>query len=596
MKKQWFKQALAVVMAVILAVGCQIPAFGAGGAQDETMTFYVRAENDAGTILPRTQVTMKASEHKSLSEYGVQGNPPETDYITPMEVLCYALSQYEGAEYTPADLDISSSGWIHDFFGAGMDTLWFQEGVDAPSMSTTAQAQDGEEYVFIEANFESDICYTGFGFFGRLVETTEGYSAWAAEETPTATVEVGETLELTYNACGSMMFGLDGPCPDSPVYISKNGADRVTDADKTDLRTDANGKCTVSFDKPGTYIVSARYYADEEEGTRIASNAYCKVTVVSADMESIQIGDESLELSGGETDFVVLAPDDSVTLTAIALSPNATINGENLSGKEQSLTFEDGCAAVELKVQDGSLGKTYTVTVYSKAALDAQIAALPQKGDAAKELLAPETKAKADALKEILDTLSEDQLKELASAADVDVYLDVYDEVLPYKEALETLDAFVESNAFFTLADGNPADLTKVTEDLILKAEGYNAVYVTTSEWLKVEGNTLLVTRPAYGQPDVKATVTVILTPSQEIQSLQADDDLGPVVRVITFEMTILAQEKTTPEEPVEEPTEEPIENPKTGTENAVLPCLFMGAAALAAVLLTGGQKRFGNR
>ena len=95
-----------------------------------------------------------------------------------------------------------------------------------------------------------------------------------------------------------------------------------------------------------------------------------------------------------------------------------------------------------------------------------------------------------------------------------------------------------------------------------------------------------MIYRPLPGEKPETVNYTVTIT----------DRRTKNVLAQNTFEMTILAQEKTTPEEPVEEPTEEPIENPKTGTENAVLPCLFMGAAALAAVLLTGGQKRFGNR
>ena len=119
MKKQWFKQATAILMAMVLAVSCPLLSLAADTIPEETMTFYVRAENDAGTILPRTKVTMKASDHKALSEYGVQGTPPEIAYITPMEVFCYALAQYTGGEYTTADLKLGSGGWISDFFGAG---------------------------------------------------------------------------------------------------------------------------------------------------------------------------------------------------------------------------------------------------------------------------------------------------------------------------------------------------------------------------------------------------------------------------------------------------------------------------------------------
>lgn len=84
------------------------------------------------------------------------------------------------------------------------------------------------------------------------------------------------------------------------IFVGKNGADKVTDEDyREDIEVDKDGKFKVSFDKPGTYVVSGRYY--NNDNTRGACNAYCKVTVtmpeaVTAVIDKISaIGDVTLE-------------------------------------------------------------------------------------------------------------------------------------------------------------------------------------------------------------------------------------------------------------------------------------------------------------
>ena len=98
------------------------------------------------------------------------------------------------------------------------------------------------------------------------------------------TKEVGEAADFKYLYTSSMHEPKkSGACNNedgysTKVYVSGDGAEEVTDEDYCeDIVVDKDGKFQVTFDQPGTYIVSARYY--NPDGSRGASNAYCKVTV-----------------------------------------------------------------------------------------------------------------------------------------------------------------------------------------------------------------------------------------------------------------------------------------------------------------------------
>lgn len=271
----------------------------------DTITCYVRAEADDGTILPYTKVTMNKNEVPSFSSYAIKNAPDDVDYITPMHILLQAMTD-KGMTDELATVDIGSSGWITDMFGWGMDNLWCLDGIDAPVVSAQYEAQDGEKYTFYQAygNWGAGSGYTGYGFFGEYGEG-KYYTPYSAVETDEVTTEVGKDVELTYRYTSSMHTPLYGPCNNEDgaytmVFVGQDGADRVTDEDyREDIEVDKDGKFKVSFDKPGTYVVSARYY--NSDNTRGACNAYCKVTVnlpkeVTETINKIKgIGDVTLE-------------------------------------------------------------------------------------------------------------------------------------------------------------------------------------------------------------------------------------------------------------------------------------------------------------
>ena len=277
----------------------------AASSDKNTITCYVRAEQDDGTILPYTKVTMNKDEVPSFQSYKIKNAPDDADYITPLHILLQALTD-KGMTDELATVDIGSSGWITDMFGWGMDQLWCLNGIDAPTVSAKYKAKDGDKYTFYQAagNWGAGYGYPGYGFFGEY-GPGQDYTPYSAIETDDVTTEVGQDVELTYRYTSSMHTPQYGPCNNEDgaytmIFVGKDGEEKVTDEDyREDIEVDKDGKFKVSFDKPGTYVVSGRYY--NNDNTRGACNAYCKVTVtmpeaVTAVIDKISaIGDVTLE-------------------------------------------------------------------------------------------------------------------------------------------------------------------------------------------------------------------------------------------------------------------------------------------------------------
>lgn len=277
----------------------------AASSDKNTITCYVRAEQDDGTILPYTKVTMNKDEVPSFQSYKIKNAPDDADYITPLHILLQALTD-KGMTDELATVDIGSSGWITDMFGWGMDQLWCLNGIDAPTVSAKYKAKDGGKYTFYQAagNWGAGYGYPGYGFFGEY-GPGQDYTPYSAIETDDVTTEVGQDVELTYRYTSSMHTPQYGPCNNEDgaytmIFVGKDGEEKVTDEDyREDIEVDKDGKFKVSFDKPGTYVVSGRYY--NNDNTRGACNAYCKVTVtmpeaVTAVIDKISaIGDVTLE-------------------------------------------------------------------------------------------------------------------------------------------------------------------------------------------------------------------------------------------------------------------------------------------------------------
>ena len=389
----------------------------ADSSDKNTITCYVRAEQDDGTILPYTKVTMNKDEVPSFQSYKIKNAPDDADYITPLHILLQALTD-KGMTDELATVDIGSSGWITDMFGWGMDQLWCLNGIDAPAVSAKYKAKDGDKYTFYQAagNWGAGYGYPGYGFFGEY-GPGQDYTPYSAIETDDVTTEVGQDVELTYRYTSSMHTPQYGPCNNEDgaytmIFVGKNGADKVTDEDyREDIEVDKDGKFKVSFDKPGTYVVSGRYY--NNDNTRGACNAYCKVTVtmpeaVTAVIDKISaIGDVTLEsedvIKEARTAY------DALTDAQKELVSNKDVleKAESTLKELQDAKAADVKAAEEVTNKISAIGD---VTLKSEDAIKEARTAYDALTDAQKELVSN---------KDVLEK-AETTLKELKDAKDAD--------------------------------------------------------------------------------------------------------------------------------------------------------------------------------
>ena len=337
----------------------------ADSSDKNTITCYVRAEQDDGTILPYTKVTMNKDEVPSFQSYKIKNAPDDADYITPLHILLQALTD-KGMTDELATVDIGSSGWITDMFGWGMDQLWCLNGIDAPTVSAKYKAKDGDKYTFYQAagNWGAGYGYPGYGFFGEY-GPGQDYTPYSAIETDDVTTGVGSDVELTYRYTSSMHTPQYGPCNNEDgaytmIFVGKNGADKVTDEDyREDIEVDKDGKFKVSFDKPGTYVVSGRYY--NNDNTRGACNAYCKVTV----LDAVEYAQKTIDA----LDDITLNSEKAIEEAKKAYNLLTDEQKEQIKNADAIKTAEEKLSKLQVENAESKISAIGDVTLDSKDAI-----------------------------------------------------------------------------------------------------------------------------------------------------------------------------------------------------------------------------------
>ena len=337
----------------------------ADSSDKNTITCYVRAEQDDGTVLPYTKVTMNKDEVPSFKSYKIKNAPDDADYITPLHILLQALTD-KGMTNELATVDIGSSGWITDMFGWGMDQLWCLNGIDAPTVSAQYKAKDGDKYTFYQAagNWGAGYGYPGYGFFGEY-GPGQDYTPYSAIETDDVTTGVGSDVELTYRYTSSMHIPQYGPCNNEDdaytmIFVGKNGADKVTDEDyREDIEVDKDGKFKVSFDKPGTYVVSGRYY--NNDNTRGACNAYCKVTV----LDAVEYAQKTIDA----LDDITLNSEKAIEEAKKAYNLLTDEQKEQIKNADAIKTAEEKLSKLQVENAESKISAIGDVTLDSKDAI-----------------------------------------------------------------------------------------------------------------------------------------------------------------------------------------------------------------------------------
>ncbi|MGN1032630.1 MAG: InlB B-repeat-containing protein, partial [Intestinibacter sp.] len=161
-----------------------------------------------------------------------------------------------------------------------------------------------------------------------------------------ATVKQGQNLELTLNGFDNAASYL------GPEGQAISGATIYIDGEATDIVTDENGKATLKFDEPGTYIVSAQgtdlSLSDSEE--TVITAPICEVTVTEADDITV-----SFDADNGEA------------VVSKAIKPNKVLNYMPTAPTKEGYTFVGWYSDTDDITTEYKSGARYTESVTYKA-------------------------------------------------------------------------------------------------------------------------------------------------------------------------------------------------------------------------------------
>ncbi|MBS7263308.1 MAG: hypothetical protein KIG36_06850 [Eubacteriales bacterium] len=226
------KRIFVFLLCLLVAAAGMTSALAVTAGNNVTVTIIVQGE----IVLPHKDVALTDVDSDGALTISDALAAAHTDYYPGENGFAAGPGAYEG---------LSLLKLWGDESGAFM---YFVNDVSAYSLSDPVNAGDDVvAFVFTDQTGWSD----SFSYFDKK----------------TANTEPGEALELTLS-----MLGYDDNW--NTVVNPAVGAILTVDGDRTDVTTDADGKATLTFDEPGTYLVSA------VSGTQqILVNPICIVTV-----------------------------------------------------------------------------------------------------------------------------------------------------------------------------------------------------------------------------------------------------------------------------------------------------------------------------
>ncbi len=146
---------------------------------------------------------------------------------TILDAAIAAHIEFMGEDFMDfAPLSVGSSGWITDFFGNGSNLLYYVNGVSASSLTQTLSEGD----------------YVDFNF---LVDTVGWSDLYINPDVREKRVIVNKPIEISFTK-----VGFSAPEAAAGLDVTVNGSSAGT--------TDKDGKISLTFDKPGEYIVSSQ--------------------------------------------------------------------------------------------------------------------------------------------------------------------------------------------------------------------------------------------------------------------------------------------------------------------------------------------------
>lgn len=231
--------------------------------------------NDDETKLTRIPIT---ATNFDVTDYGYPSVYNSDDYPTLLNVFIKFHELYAGGaeNFSGTSNNSPATGndlFITKFLGVETTQLCYYVNNKYPGEWLEEEGYIwGSAVDYIKMKNNDDVNVTMFTNY----ETPMFYTYFDKQED---TVKQGQNLELTLNGFDNSQAYL------IPEGQAISGATIYIDGEATDIVTDEDGKATLMFDEPGTYIVSAQgtdlSLSDSEE--TVITAPVCEVTVTEAD-------------------------------------------------------------------------------------------------------------------------------------------------------------------------------------------------------------------------------------------------------------------------------------------------------------------------
>jgi len=313
MKHTLFKKSTAFLLAMSMVFSLFMVTASAEDKAKDKVRVLIRIEAPDKTVVYPETISV---DNFSLKEYGAT---EEKTAPTALHALIQALGMDESGPDNNFSVD-TTTGWINqigDYKTTNYYSWMYAINDDIASVGcSNYQIKDGDELVFYYMDF-----------------TIGGYSFFRDSDVTAKTGEkVNFMLDSVYYENNVKQTGL---VEKADILVSKVGEEDATI--NTGVKTDVLGHAQLTFDKPGTYIVSALRYGNKDNNdTSDISRPRCKVVVT---------GDAVSSTTNPST------PAKPVITTSEGGS--AVLNAD---GKTVNITANDGYKVADVTVNGKSVG------------------------------------------------------------------------------------------------------------------------------------------------------------------------------------------------------------------------------------------------
>ena len=278
--KKLFKKLLVSLICICILCSMNLTIYADVQYNNEEVTVYITVSDitdpskPVNIVVPRRELTVK---NFNLADYGdTLTGLTAVEGVTYLHALIQLHRELYSDEAVKENLMLTKDGYTKIFMGKSVDNTMYKNGKDIFAFPNMINIKKGDEL---------QICLYN-----------EGHSQAVATflESRIDDVAVGEELDLTlyqhysYPRNKNPIQGAE-ICDENGVY--------VTDTNGDIIKTDKNGKFNVSFNRPGTYTISAMpqidYYMSELGGQIIVEWVPKEVTTTVEKLIKVNTGQET---------------------------------------------------------------------------------------------------------------------------------------------------------------------------------------------------------------------------------------------------------------------------------------------------------------